>query len=103
MPKDGSYAIRNPNGTIMATFKKKTNRDYVLNKLNAQRSASDRLQADLLGGEDIKVDEAFSAIVLEIPENAAKLLKKKKMRSYKTGGLVAIEPKREYFAPIFRI
>jgi hypothetical protein len=87
----------------MATFKKKTNRDYVLNKLNAQRSASDRLQADLLGGEDIKVDEAFSAIVLEIPENAAKLLKKKKMRSYKTGGLVAIEPKREYFAPIFRI
>jgi hypothetical protein len=25
------------------------------------------------------------------------------MRSYKTGGLVAIEPKREYFAPIFRI
>jgi hypothetical protein len=31
----------------------------------------------------------------------AKILRKKKMRSYKTGGLVAIEPKREYFAPIF--
>ena len=101
MPKDGSYAIRNPNGTIMATFKKKTNRDYVLNKLNAQRSASDRLDADLLNQQDIKVDEVFTGIVLEIPENAAKLLKKKKMRSYKTGGLVAIEPKREYFASVF--
>tara|TARA_R100000900_G_scaffold92259_1_gene71732 strand:+ start:637 stop:3069 length:2433 start_codon:yes stop_codon:yes gene_type:complete len=101
MPKDGSYAIRNPNGTIMATFKKKANRDYVLNKLNSNRSTSDRLAADLLGGEDIKVEEAFSGIVLEIPENAAKLLKKKKMRSYKTGGLVAFEPKREYFASIF--
>jgi hypothetical protein len=101
MPKDGSYAIRNPSGTVMATFKKKTNRDYVLNKLNSTRSSSDRLQADLLGGDDLKVDEAFTAIVLEIPENAAKMLKKKKMRSYKTGGLVAIVPKREYFAPIF--
>ena len=99
MPKDGSYAIRNPSGTVMATFKKKTNRDYVLNKLNSNRSASDRLQADLL--KDIEVDEAFTSIVLEIPENAAKLLKKKKMRSYKTGGLVAIEPKREYFASVF--
>ena len=101
MPKDGSYAIRNPNGTVMATFKKQANRDYVLNKLNSNRSASDRLQADLLGGEDMQVDEAFTAIVLEIPDNAAKLLKKKKMRSYKTGGLVAIEPKREYFASVF--
>jgi hypothetical protein len=101
MPKDGSYAIRNPSGTVMATFKKKTNRDYVLNKLNSTRSSSDRLQADLLRGDDLKVDEAFTAIVLEIPENAAKMLKKKKMRSYKTGGLVAIVPKREYFAPIF--
>ena len=98
---DGSYAIRNPNGTIMATFKKKTNRDYVLNKLNTNRSSSDRLLGDLLSGEDLKVDEAFTGIVLEIPENAAKLLKKKKMRSYKTGGLVAIEPKREYFASVF--
>ena len=101
MPTDGSYAIRNPNGTIMATFKKKTNRDYVLNKLNSNRSSSDKLLGDLLSGDDLKVDEAFTGIVLEIPENAAKLLKKKKMRSYKTGGLVAIEPKREYFAPIF--
>jgi len=101
IPADGTYAIRNPNGTVMASFKKKANRDYVLNKLNANRSASDRLQADLLSKEDINVEEAFTAIVLEIPENAAKLLKKKKIRSYKTGGLVAIEPKREYFAPIF--
>ena len=101
MPKDGSYAIRNPNGTVMATFKKKANRDYVLNKLNANRSSSDKLAGDLLGGEDLKIEEAFSGIVLEIPENAAKLLKKKKMRSYKTGGLVAFEPKREYFASVF--
>ena len=101
VPKDGTYAIRNPNGTIMATFKKKTNRDYVLNKLNSRRSSSDRLQGDLLSVDDLQVEQAFTGIVLEIPENAAKLLKKKKMRSYKTGGLVAIEPKREYFAPIF--
>ena len=85
----------------MASFKKKANRDYVLNKLNANRSTSDRLQADLLSKEDINIEEAFTGIVLEIPENAAKLLKKKKMRSYKTGGLVAIEPKREYFASVF--
>jgi hypothetical protein len=38
---------------------------------------------------------------MEIPENAAKILNKKKMRSYATGGLVAIEPKREYFASVF--
>ena len=85
----------------MATFKKKTNRDYVLNKLNTNRSSADKLAGDLLGGEDLKIEEAFSGIVLEIPENAAKLLKKKKMRSYKTGGLVAFEPKREYFASVF--
>ena len=87
---------------LLSFFKrKKTNRDYVLNKLNTNRSSADRLSADLLGGEDLKIDEAFTGIVLEIPENAAKLLKKKKMRSYKTGGLVAIEPKREYFASVF--
>ncbi len=98
---DGPYAIRNPNGSIMATFKKKTNRDYVLNKLNSKRSSSDRLQADLLAKEDFTTDEMFTSIVMEIPENAAKILNKKKMRSYATGGLVAIVPKREYFAPIF--
>jgi len=98
---DGPYAIRNPNGSIMATFKKKTNRDYVLNKLNSKRSSSDRLQADLLAKEDFTTDEMFTSIVMEIPENASKVLNKKKMRSYATGGLVAIEPKREYFAPIF--
>ena len=98
---DGPYAIRNPNGSIMATFKKKTNRDYVLNKLNSKRSSSDKLQADLLAKEDFTTDEMFTSIVMEIPENAAKILNKKKMRSYATGGLVAIVPKREYFAPIF--
>ena len=100
---DGPYAIRNPNGSIMATFKKKANRDYVLNKLNSKRSSSDRLQADLLSKEDFTTNEMFTSIVMEIPDNAAKVLNKKKMRSYATGGLVAIEPKREYFAPIFRI
>ena len=98
---DGPYAIRNPNGSIMATFKKKTNRDYVLNKLNSKRSSSDRLQADLLAKEDFTTKEMFTSIVMEIPENAAKILNKKKMRSYATGGLVAIEPKREYFASVF--
>ena len=98
---DGPYAIRNPNGSIMATFKKKTNRDYVLNKLNSKRSSSDRLQADLLAKEDFTTKEMFTSIVMEIPDNAAKILNKKKMRSYATGGLVAIEPKREYFASVF--
>ena len=98
---DGPYAIRNPNGSIMATFKKKANRDYVLNKLNSKRSSSDRLQADLLAKEDFTTNEMFTSIVMEIPENAAKILNKKKMRSYATGGLVAIEPKREYFASVF--
>jgi len=100
IPKDGNYIIRNPNGTVMARFKTKANRDYVLNKLNANRSASDRLSGTPLDDE-YDFQEAFTGIVLEIPENAAKLLKKKKMRSYKTGGLVAIEPKREYFASVF--
>ena len=45
--------------------------------------------------------EAFWAYTLEIPEDAAKQLLKKKMRAYKVGGLVAIQPKREYFASIF--
>ena len=84
----------------MARFKTKANRDYVLNKLNANRSASDRLSGTPLD-DQYDFQEAFTGIVLEIPENAAKMLKKKKMRSYKTGGLVAIEPKREYFASVF--
>jgi hypothetical protein len=93
--------LRAPNGSIVAQFKSKQNRDYVLQKANARRSSSDMLQADILDDATLQVDEAFTGFTLEIPDNAAKILRKKKMRSYKTGGLVAIEPKREYFAPIF--
>ena len=85
----------------MAGFKKKTNRDYILQKLNSNRSASDRLTPRNITDDPGEVEEMFTSIVMEIPDNAAKMLRKKKMRSYKTGGLVAIEPKREYFAPIF--
>ena len=99
--KGGPFVIVNPNGTIMAGFKKKTNRDYILQKLNSNRSASDRLTPRNITDDPGEVEEMFTSIVMEIPDNAAKMLRKKKMRSYKTGGLVAIEPKREYFAPIF--
>ena len=40
------------------------------------------------------------SIVLEIPDSAAKILSKKKMSTYREGGLVAIAPKREYFAAV---
>ena len=101
LPTSGKYLLRAPNGSIVAQFKSKQNRDYVLQKANARRSSSDMLQADILDDATLQVDEAFTGFTLEIPDNAAKILRKKKMRSYKTGGLVAIEPKREYFAPIF--
>jgi hypothetical protein len=43
---------------------------------------------------------SFKSLVLEIPDSAAKTLSKKKMSTYREGGLVAIMPKREYFAAV---
>jgi hypothetical protein len=43
---------------------------------------------------------SFKSMVLEIPDSAAKQLSKKKMSTYREGGLVAIAPKREYFAAV---
>ena len=102
----GKYELLNPNGTVHSTYKNARNRDYVMQKINSKRSSMDALKIKETTIKDLEARDAglksdFSAIVLELPDNAAKILRKKKMRSYKSGGLVAIEPKREYFAPIF--
>ena len=101
------YQIVNNEGELIASFKTKANRDYILDKKNAghsQRGTVDfqqRFEAKDITAGPKSDKEAFWAYTLEIPENAAKQLLKKKMRSYRIGGLVAIQPKREYFAPIF--
>jgi hypothetical protein len=101
------YQILDQDGELIASFKTKANRDYILDKKNSgvgQRGTVDFEQAfvakDITAGPKSN-KEAFWAYTLEIPEGAAKQLLKKKMRAYRLGGLVAIEPKREYFAPIF--
>jgi hypothetical protein len=96
------YQIIDQEGEIIASFKTKANRDYILDKKNAGKEFPNRefSPKDITAGPKSN-KEAFWAYTLEIPENAAKQLLKKKMRSYRVGGLVAIEPKREYFAPIF--
>ena len=95
------YVIRRegPDGVIAASFKNKKNRDYMLQKYNSKGSAN--FVADDLTTDASKRTEVFTGFTLEIPDNAAKILAKKKLRSYVSGGLVAIEPKREYFAPLF--
>jgi hypothetical protein len=97
------YQILDQDGELIASFKTKANRDYILDKKNVADSLGaekEFVAKDITAGP--KSDkEAFWAYTLEIPENAAKQLLKKKMRSYRIGGLVAIQPKREYFAPIF--
>jgi hypothetical protein len=101
------YQILDQDGELIASFKTKANRDYILDKKNAgagKRGTVDFekefVAKDITAGP--KSDkEAFWGYTLEIPPGAAKQLSKKKMRTYKTGGLVAIQPKREYFAPIF--
>ena len=100
--KSRPYQIIDDNGDVVASFKTKVNRDYILDKKNAaERGGVHEFTKRNL--EDITKEPAhdFFAMVLEIPEGAAKQLLKKKMRAYRVGGLVAIEPKREYFAPIF--
>ena len=84
---------------IIAAFKNKKNRDYMLQKYNSKGVA--RYVAEDLTTDPKKRNEVFTGFTLELPENAAKILAKKKLRSYVSGGLVAIEPKREYFAPLF--
>ena len=71
----------------------------MLQKYNSKGTAN--FVADDLTTDASKRNEVFTGFTLEIPENAAKILSKKKLRSYVSGGLVAIEPKREYFAPLF--
>jgi hypothetical protein len=94
------YVIkREGSDSIVAAFKNKKNRDYMLEKYNTRGSAS--FVADDLTIDPSKRTEVFTGFTLEIPDNAAKILSKKKLRSYVSGGLVAIEPKREYFAPLF--
>jgi len=95
------YVIRREgkDGVIAAAFKNKKNRDYMLQKYNSKGTAN--FVADDLTTDASKRKEVFTGFTLEIPENAAKILSKKKLRSYVSGGLVAIEPKREYFAPLF--
>ena len=98
--KSRPYQIINDNGDVVASFNTKVNRDYILDKKNAAEPQHNFTKRNL---EDITKEPAhdFFAMVLEIPEDAARKLLKKKMRSYKVGGLVAIQPKREYFASIF--
>jgi len=92
------YQIVDNEGELIASFKTKANRDYILDKKNAGQQ---RFEAKDITAGPKSNKEAFWAYTLEIPEDAAKQLLKKKMRSYRVGGLVAIQPKREYFAPIF--
>jgi hypothetical protein len=101
------YQILDQDGDLIASFKTKANRDYILDKKNAGHSErgtvdfQQRFEAKDITAGPKSDKEAFWGYTLEIPENAAKQLVKKKMRSYRIGGLVAIQPKREYFAPIF--
>ena len=101
------YQIVDNEGELIASFKTKANRDYILDKKNAGHSErgtvdfQQRFEAKDITAGPKSDKEAFWGYTLEIPENAAKQLLKKKMRSYRVGGLVAIQPKREYFAPIF--
>ena len=98
------YAIENKSGQVVASFKTRQNRDFVLNKKNEMSPSGEGFTALNLadgapGSKDLN-KAAFKSIVLEIPDSAAKILSKKKMSTYREGGLVAIEPKREYFAAV---
>ena len=98
------YAIENKSGNVVASFKTRQNRDFVLNKKNEMSPSGEGFTALNLGegapGSPDLNKAAFKSIVLEIPDSAAKTLSKKKMSTYRYGGLVAIEPKREYFAAV---
>ena len=98
------YAIENKSGNIVASFKTRQNRDFVLNKKNEGSPSGDGFTALNLaegapGSKDLN-KPFFKSIVLEWSEDQAKQLSKKKMSTYREGGLVAIAPKREYFAAV---
>jgi len=98
------YAIENKSGQVVGSFKTRQNRDFVLNKKNEMSATGEGFTALNLGdgapGSKDLNKAAFKSIVLEIPDSAAKTLSKKKMSTYRYGGLVAIAPKREYFAAV---
>jgi len=98
------YAIENKSGNIVASFKKRQNRDFVLNQKNEASPSGDGFTAlNLADGAPGSPDlnkPFFKSIVLEWSDTQAKALSKKKMSTYREGGLVAIEPKREYFAAV---
>jgi len=98
------YAIENKNGQVIASFKTRQNRDFVLAKKNEMSPSGEGFNAINFGegapGSPEMRKGSFKSIVLEIPDSAAKQLSKKKMSTYREGGLVAIAPKREYFAAV---
>ena len=98
------YAIENKNGEVIASFKTRQNRDFVLAKKNEMSPSGEGFNAINFGegapGSPEMRKGSFKSIVLEIPDSAAKQLSKKKMSTYRYGGLVAIAPKREYFAAV---
>jgi len=96
------YAIENKSGQIIASFKKRQNRDFVLNQKNEMSPSGEGFTALNLaegapGSPDLN-KPFFKSIVLEWSEDQAKQLSKKKMSTYREGGLVAIEPKRGWFS-----
>ena len=98
------YAIENKSGQVIASFKTRQNRDFVLAKKNEMSPSGEGFNAINFGegapGSPEMRKGSFKSIVLEIPDSAAKTLSKKKMSTYREGGLVAITPKREYFAAV---
>jgi hypothetical protein len=98
------YAIENKSGQVIASFKTRQNRDFVLAKKNEMSPSGEGFNAINFGegapGSPEMRKGSFKSIVLEIPDSAAKILSKKKMSTYREGGLVAIAPKREYFAAV---
>jgi len=98
------YAIENKSGQVVASFKTRQNRDFVLAKKNEMSPSGEGFTGVNFGegapGSPEMRKGSFKSLVLEIPDSAAKILSKKKMSTYREGGLVAITPKREYFAAV---
>ena len=102
------FGIENKSGNIIASFKTRQNRDFILNQKNQASPSKEGFKgvnfskdAPGLPADVHRIPSgSFKALVLEIPDSAAKILSKKKLSTYRHGGLVAITPKREYFAPV---
>ena len=103
------FNLTNDSGSTLKNCKSwknkiKQNRDFVLTKKNEASPSGEGFTALNLaegapGSKDLN-KAAFKSLVLEIPDSAAKTLSKQKMSTYREGGLVAIVPKREYFAAV---